>query len=84
MAASIGPPADDVDDLTTVLQGEIVTLEPLAPSHAEGLWSAARHPEIWAWTTPVGAWRSAQRPGAVTVAVAPSTAPFAASACALT
>ncbi len=42
------------DGLATRLEGEIVVLEPLAAAHEEGLWAAAQHPEIWAWTTPVG------------------------------
>ncbi len=29
-------------------------MEPLAAAHEEGLWAAAQHPEIWAWTTPIG------------------------------
>jgi RimJ/RimL family protein N-acetyltransferase len=36
------------------LEGEIVVLEPLEIAHEEGLWVASQHPEIWAWTTPVG------------------------------
>jgi RimJ/RimL family protein N-acetyltransferase len=38
-----------LENLTTRLQGSIVTLEPLAPEHAEELWEAAQAPEIWAW-----------------------------------
>ena len=32
-----------------VLQGRIVRLEPLAPSHADGLWEASRDPRTWRW-----------------------------------
>ncbi len=35
--------------LAVPLRGERVTLEPLAPEHAEGLWEAAQADEIWAW-----------------------------------
>jgi N-acetyltransferase len=35
-----------------VLAGRIVRLEPLSPSHDDGLWEAARAPEIWAWVMP--------------------------------
>jgi N-acetyltransferase len=42
------------DGLATRLEGEIVVLEPFEAAHEEGLWAAAQHPEIWAWTTPVG------------------------------
>lgn len=42
------------DGLAARLEGEIVVLEPLEASHEDGLWAAAQHPEIWAWTTPVG------------------------------
>lgn len=38
-----------VENLTTRLQGSIVTLEPLRAEHAEELWEAAQAPEIWAW-----------------------------------
>ena len=32
----------DLENLTTTLEGSIVTLEPLRPEHAEELWEAAR------------------------------------------
>ena len=32
-----------------VLEGDLVRLEPLAPSHVPGLWAAAQHPDIWRW-----------------------------------
>jgi RimJ/RimL family protein N-acetyltransferase len=32
------------------LTGRHVRLEPLAPSHADGLWEQARDPELWRWT----------------------------------
>lgn len=38
-----------VDNLTTTLEGSIVTLEPLRAEHTEELWEAAQAPEIWAW-----------------------------------
>jgi RimJ/RimL family protein N-acetyltransferase len=41
--------------LTSRLEGTIVTLEPLAAEHAEGLWEAAQPPETWAWLTNIGA-----------------------------
>jgi N-acetyltransferase len=40
--------------LTKRLEGRIVVLEPLEPSHEEGLFAAARHPEIWKWLAPIG------------------------------
>ncbi|HWA52557.1 MAG TPA: GNAT family N-acetyltransferase, partial [Solirubrobacterales bacterium] len=38
-----------LENLTTRLEGSIVTLEPMRPEHAEELWAAAQAPEIWAW-----------------------------------
>jgi RimJ/RimL family protein N-acetyltransferase len=38
-----------MENLTTRLEGSIVTLEPLREEHAEELWEAAQAPEIWAW-----------------------------------
>jgi RimJ/RimL family protein N-acetyltransferase len=38
-----------MENLTTTLEGSIVTLEPLRAEHAEELWEAARAPEIWVW-----------------------------------
>jgi N-acetyltransferase len=35
--------------LTTTLPGSLVTLEPFAEEHREGLWEAAQADEIWAW-----------------------------------
>ncbi|HTR74409.1 MAG TPA: GNAT family protein [Solirubrobacterales bacterium] len=35
--------------LTTTLPGRLVTLEPLAEEHRDGLWEAAQPDEIWAW-----------------------------------
>jgi RimJ/RimL family protein N-acetyltransferase len=50
----VGSVRDEMwDGLATRLEGEIV-VEPLAAAHEEGLWAAVQHPEIWAWTTPVG------------------------------
>ncbi len=42
------------DGLARRLGDEIVVLEPLEAANEEGLWAASQHPEIWAWTTPVG------------------------------
>lgn len=42
------------DELTARLEGEIVVLEALEAHHEEGLFAAARHPEIWRWLAPVG------------------------------
>jgi N-acetyltransferase len=39
----------DVENLTTRLEGSIVTLEPLAEEHEGELWEATQAPEIWAW-----------------------------------
>ncbi len=35
--------------LTVTLEGSLVTLEPLAEEHRDGLWEAAQADEIWAW-----------------------------------
>jgi RimJ/RimL family protein N-acetyltransferase len=35
--------------LTATLQGALVTLEPLAEEHRDGLWAAAQPDEIWTW-----------------------------------
>lgn len=35
--------------LTARLEGSLVTLEPLAEEHRDGLWEAAQPDEIWAW-----------------------------------
>jgi RimJ/RimL family protein N-acetyltransferase len=45
------------------LEGEIVVVEPLAPSHEEGLWEAASDPRIWRWM-PVNAIESRETFGA--------------------
>ena len=37
------------EDLTGVLEGEIVRLEPLAWRHEEGLFEAARDERVWRW-----------------------------------
>jgi RimJ/RimL family protein N-acetyltransferase len=47
-----------VENLATRLEGELVVLEPLEESHAEGLWQAAQAPQIWDWLTNLGADRS--------------------------
>lgn len=38
-----------MENLSIPLQGKLVALEPLTEEHADGLWTAARSPEIWAW-----------------------------------
>jgi N-acetyltransferase len=35
--------------LTATLRGSLVTLEPLAEEHRDGLWTAAQADEIWVW-----------------------------------
>jgi N-acetyltransferase len=35
--------------LTTTLAGTLVTLEPLAEEHRDGLWEAAQADQIWTW-----------------------------------
>jgi N-acetyltransferase len=40
--------------LTARLEGSLVTLEPLAAEHADGLWEAAQAPEIWQWLAHIG------------------------------
>jgi N-acetyltransferase len=35
--------------LTATLEGTLVTLEPFAETHRDGLWEAAQPDEIWAW-----------------------------------
>lgn len=35
--------------LTATLEGPLVTLEPLAEEHRDGLWEAAQAEEIWTW-----------------------------------
>jgi RimJ/RimL family protein N-acetyltransferase len=35
--------------LTATLEGSLVTLEPLAEEHRDGLWEAAQPDEIWVW-----------------------------------
>jgi N-acetyltransferase len=46
-----------VEPLATRLEGSLVVLEPLSPTHAEELWQAARAREIWAWLPDIGASR---------------------------
>ena len=36
-------------NLTTVLEGDIVRLEPLARRHEDGLFATAGYPELWRW-----------------------------------
>ena len=31
------------------LEGHVVRLEPLAPTHLDGLWEASRDPRVWRW-----------------------------------
>jgi RimJ/RimL family protein N-acetyltransferase len=42
------------ENLSSVLEGSVVRLEPLAPRHERGLFEVARDPEIWRWS-PYGA-----------------------------
>ncbi len=35
--------------MTPTLSGRLVTLEPLAAKHADGLWEASRDPRLWRW-----------------------------------
>src|SRR5215467_351255 len=35
--------------MTATLEGRLVTLEPFAEEHRDGLWEAAQADEIWAW-----------------------------------
>ncbi len=46
-----------MENLATRLEGDLVVLEPLEESHAEGLWRAAQAPEIWAWLAHLGSSR---------------------------
>ncbi len=36
-----------------VLKGRIIRLEPLSPSHEDGLWEASRDPQTWRWLSVV-------------------------------
>jgi RimJ/RimL family protein N-acetyltransferase len=40
--------------LTTLLEGDLVALEPLREDHADDLWRAAQAPEIWRWLAHLG------------------------------
>lgn len=40
-------------DITQVLEGDLVRLEPLIPQHQDELWSALDHDEVWTWI-PIG------------------------------
>lgn len=37
------------ENLSAVLEGSVVRLEPLASRHEEGLFEAANYPEVWRW-----------------------------------
>ena len=37
------------EDLTSVLEGKVVRLEPLGRRHEEGLFEAAKDERIWRW-----------------------------------
>ena len=50
------------ENLSGVLEGSIVRLEPLAPRHERDLFEAARDPEIWRWS-PYGAAGGSYNPG---------------------
>jgi N-acetyltransferase len=47
-----------MENLAARLEGDLVVLEPLDRSHADGLWEAAQAPEIWGWLTNIGAARA--------------------------
>ena len=53
-----GCPAEEVmgvwENLSSVLEGSIVRLAPLARRHERGLSEVARDPEVWRWS-PYGA-----------------------------
>jgi RimJ/RimL family protein N-acetyltransferase len=54
------PPDGFPGPLDVRLSGRLVTVEPLEPAHAEGLWAAAQDAAIWEWThARVGASREA-------------------------
>lgn len=44
-------------NLASRLEGDLVVLEPLSDEHADGLWAAARAPEIWTWLAHLGSSR---------------------------
>ena len=50
------------ENLSGVLEGSIVRLEPLADRHERGLFEAARDPEFWRWI-PYGAADGSYNPG---------------------
>jgi RimJ/RimL family protein N-acetyltransferase len=50
------------ENLSSVLEGSIIRLEPLAPRHERGLFEVARDPEIWRWS-PYGAAGGSYNPG---------------------
>ena len=50
------------ENLSSVLEGSIVRLEPLTSRHERGLFEAARDPEIWRWS-PYGAAGGSYNPG---------------------
>jgi RimJ/RimL family protein N-acetyltransferase len=43
--------------LTAMLEGRLVTLEPFAEEHRDGLWEAAQADEIWEWLATLNASR---------------------------
>ena len=47
------------DQLTPVLEGTLVRVEPLAAAHETALWAAASDPEVWRWM-PLNAASSAE------------------------
>ena len=59
-----------IERLSTTLQGHLVTLEPLAPDHVNGLRAAASDPRIWQWmwTTDFDTWLERTPPDAASVA----------------
>jgi N-acetyltransferase len=61
-----------VERLVTALRGQLVTLEPLAPAHVDGLRAAASDARIWQWmwTTDFDTWLNRTPPDAASVAFA--------------
>jgi N-acetyltransferase len=43
-----------VENLAARLEGDLVVLEPLDPTHADELFAAAQAPEIWQWLAHIG------------------------------
>ena len=61
-----------IERLSATLRGQLVTLEPLASEHGEGLRAAASDPRIWQWmwTTDFDTWLERTPPDTASVAFA--------------